>query len=54
MHYKISKYLDEMPLGDDEEEIKIVCDNEREYNAVLDSLFKAAEGKFRYFDYFQM
>lgn len=47
MHYKISKYLDEMPLGDDEEEIKIVCNNEREYNAVLDSLFKAAEGKFK-------
>lgn len=49
MHYKIAKYLDEMPLGDDEEEIVIRCDNETEYNKTLDALFKAGEGKFKIF-----
>ena len=47
MHYKIAKYLDEQPLEDDEEEIRIVCDNEEEYNKVLDALFKEAEGKIK-------
>lgn len=45
MHYKIAKYLDEHPLDDDSEEICIRCDNEEQYNAVLDALFKAGEGK---------
>lgn len=45
MHYKIAKYLDEYPLEDDEEEIRIKCDNEDQYNAVLDALCKASEGK---------
>ncbi len=47
MHYKISKYLDEYPLGDDYEELRIICDNELEYNSVLDSLYHASEGKFQ-------
>ena len=47
MHYKIAKYLDEMPLGDDAEEIVIKCDNEQEYNSVLDALFRAAEHKLK-------
>lgn len=47
MHYKISKYLDEYPLDDDHEELRIVCDSEEEYNSVLDALFKAKEGKFK-------
>lgn len=45
MHYKIAKYLDECPLDDDQEELRIVCDNETQYNATLDALFKAGEGK---------
>lgn len=47
MHYKIAKYLDEQPLEDDEEEIRIKCDNAEQYNSVLDSLFKAADGKIK-------
>ena len=47
MHYKISQYLDECPLDDDEEEIIIKCDNEEQYNATLDALFKASEGKLK-------
>lgn len=46
MHYKISKYLDEYPLDDDHEELVIKCDNEVEYNSVLDALCKASEDKF--------
>jgi hypothetical protein len=47
MHYKIAKYLDENPLGDDYEELRIVCDSEEEYNSVLDALFKAGEDKLK-------
>lgn len=47
MHYKIAQYLDQCPLDDDSEELRIVCDNEEQYNAVLDALFKAGEGKFQ-------
>ena len=47
MHYKISKYLDENPLGDDYEELRIICDNEKEYNDTLDALFKAGENKLK-------
>lgn len=47
MHFKISKYLDENPLGDDEEELRITCDNEAEYNATLDALFRYGDGKLK-------
>jgi hypothetical protein len=47
MHYKISKYLDEYPLDDEWEELVIKCDDERQYNAVLDSLFRASNGKLK-------
>lgn len=47
MHFKIAKYLDEYPLDDDYEELVIKCDNEDQYNATLDALFKAGEGKFK-------
>lgn len=47
MHFKIAKYLDENPLDDDYEELVIKCDNEEQYNATLDALFKAGEGKFK-------
>lgn len=49
MHYKIKKYLEENPLDKEYEELIIKCDSEKEYNAVLDSLFKEADGKFRVF-----
>ena len=47
MHYKISKYLDECPLDDDHEELRIVCDNEEQYNNVLDALYKAGQNKIK-------
>lgn len=49
MHYKIAKYLDEYPLDDDHEELRIVCDNESEYNNILNALFKAGENKIKIF-----
>lgn len=49
MHYKISKYLDECPLDDDSEELVIKCDNETQYNTIMDALFRAGEGKIRIF-----
>ena len=47
MHYKIAKYLDENPLDDDWEELRIVCDSNQEYNDVLNALYHAADGKFK-------
>lgn len=47
MHYKISKYLDELKQDPDSEELVIKCDNEEQYNSILDSLFKAADGKLK-------
>ena len=47
MHFKIAQYLDECPLGDDEEELVIRCDNEKEYNEVLDSLYRASQNKIK-------
>lgn len=47
MHYKIAKLLDDNPLDDDDEELRIVCDSEEEYNNVLNSLYHAGDGKFK-------
>ena len=47
MHYKIAKYLDEYPLDGDGEELVIKCDNEEQYNSVLDALFKAGENRLK-------
>lgn len=47
MHYKISQYLKEYPLGDDYVEITFNCKDEKEYNEVLDALFRAGEGKLK-------
>ena len=47
MHYKIANYLDEYPLEDDFEEIKINANNEREYNEILNSLVRSTQGKFQ-------
>lgn len=47
MHYKISKLLDEYPLDKEYEELLIKCNNEEEYNSVLDALFKAGENKLK-------
>ena len=47
MHYKISKYLDECPLNEDEEELVIKCDSEKQYNEILDALFRSSEGKLK-------
>lgn len=47
MHYKISKYLDKMKEDPDTEELVIRCSSEDQYNSILDSLFKAADGKLK-------
>lgn len=47
MHYKLSKYLDEYPLDDNEEEIRIICDNEKDFNETLDALFRYGDGKLK-------
>ena len=47
MHFKIAKYLKEYPLDDDVDEITIKARNEKEYNSILDALFKAGEGKIK-------
>ena len=47
MHYKIAKYLKEFPLDDEYEELVIKARNEKEYNSILDALFKAGEGKIK-------
>lgn len=46
LHYDISKLLEEMnDLDDDSEELCIKCDNEEQYNAVLDALYTAGSDK---------
>ena len=45
MHFKIAQYLDQTPLPDDYEEIRIAADNEADYNAILDSLYRCAKDK---------
>ena len=47
MHFKISQILDELPLEEDAEEIRITCDNEEEYNKTLDKLYHASTGKIK-------
>jgi hypothetical protein len=47
MHYKISKYLDEYPLNDEYEELSIKCDNEEQYNSILDALFRESRDKLK-------
>ena len=45
MHYKITKYLEEYPLDEESEELVIKCDNETQYNAILDALFRASDSR---------
>lgn len=47
MHFKINQYRDECPLDDESEEAKFHCDNEADYNEILNKLYKAAENKFQ-------
>lgn len=47
MHYKISKLLDDNPLDDDSEELRIVCDTEEEFNGVLNDLCHASNNRFK-------
>lgn len=49
LHYKLKKYLDDNPLGDDYEELIIKCDNEQQYNSVLDALYHYTGDKIRIF-----
>lgn len=47
MHFKISKYLDELKTDPEVEELVIKCDTEEQYNEILDSLFRAADGQIK-------
>ena len=49
MHYRINEYLKDSnnTLNEYEEELVIKCDNEEEYNKVLDILCHEKDGKFR-------
>lgn len=47
MHFKISKYLDENPVDADDEELRITCETEKEFNDALDALFRYGDGKFK-------
>lgn len=47
MHYRVSQLLDQCPLDDESEELHIVCDDENQYNSILDALFKAGENKLK-------
>jgi hypothetical protein len=47
MHYKISKYLDELENDPDEEGIRIICNDVDTYNHCLDDLTHATNGKFK-------
>lgn len=46
MHYQLSKYLDEGNVPEDYEDIRILADNETEYNESLDKLYHAKINKF--------
>ena len=48
-HYRIAQLLDETPLDEDCEEIRIVCDTEEEYNNVLNDLYHKADESIRIF-----
>lgn len=47
MHYKISKYLDELENDPEEEGIRIICKDVDTYNHCLDELTHATNGKFK-------
>ena len=47
MHYKLSQYLEKFPTSDDEEIISIKCETEKQYNDVLDKIYKAGLDKIR-------
>ena len=47
LHFKIKQYLDEHPLDSDYEELVIRCDDEKQYNGILDALFTYSADKFK-------
>ena len=47
LHYKIAKILDSFELDDEYEELRIQCDDQEQYNSVLDALYQAGDGKFK-------
>lgn len=50
MHYKISQYLDEIGLPDEEwSELTINADTEEGYNDALDKMYHYMDGKIRMF-----
>lgn len=50
MHYRINKILDEMPDDDPEmQEIEIKCDNEEEFNAILDKLYNIKKDSIKFY-----
>jgi len=47
LHYRLKKLIDDMPIGEDCEEIRIKADSEEEYNHILDQLFEVGDGTLR-------
>ena len=47
MHYKIAKLLDQYPTDYDGEEFHIKCENDIQYNEVLDKLFRFGDNKIK-------
>lgn len=47
MHYKIAKMLDQYPTDYDGEEFHIKCENDIQYNEVLDKLFRFGDNKIK-------
>ena len=45
MHYRLAKYLEKHPLDGENEELLIKCDNEKEFNNILDSITHFKDGK---------
>ena len=49
MHYRLAKYLEEHPLDPENEELLIKCDNEEQFNSLLDAITHFKEGKMKAF-----
>ena len=38
LHYRLAKYLEQYPLDPEGEQLLIKCDNEEQYNQILDAI----------------
>ena len=47
LHFKLKEYFDKHPIGDDYEEVVIQCDNDIQYNQMLDALYRYTGDKIK-------